>query len=256
MVGALRTVLIERGLDPRDFTLCAFGGATPLHASALIREMGIPRAIIPVHPAQFSAYGFIMTNARVDRQRTTQFISTRFETQGANRILSELVEDCLRELTTQGYDRDIEVTRALEMRYLGQNYELELILTFDCFDSDAAAALWTLFHDTHQARFGFSTPGEIIEIVTFSVTAVAKTQKPELADLPDATEPPHRHDERKVWFIGGPQMVSVYERKRLRPGHELHGPALIEEDASVTVLDAGHRLRLHRSGHLLIESVE
>jgi N-methylhydantoinase A len=218
--------------------------------------MAIPRAIIPVHPAQFSAYGFIMTNARVDRQRTTQFISTRFDPQRANRILFELVEDCLRELTTQGYESDIVVTRALEMRYLGQNYELELILNFERFEDDAVAALWTLFHNTHQSRFGFSTPGEIIEIVTFSVTAVAKTQKPELADLPDATCPPDRHDQRNVWFVGGAQLVSVFQRKHLRPGHELHGPALIEEDASVTVLDAGHRLRLHRSGHLLIEAVE
>src|SRR4029077_7125916 len=72
MVGALRSVLIERGLDPREFTLCAFGGAGPLHASELIVEMGIPRAIVPNHPGQFSAYGFIMTDARVDRQRTTQ----------------------------------------------------------------------------------------------------------------------------------------------------------------------------------------
>ena len=72
MVGALRSVLIERGLDPRDFTLCTFGGAGPLHASELMVEAGIPRAIIPMHPGQFSAYGFIVTNARVDRQRKTQ----------------------------------------------------------------------------------------------------------------------------------------------------------------------------------------
>ncbi|MCB1432796.1 MAG: hydantoinase/oxoprolinase family protein, partial [Alphaproteobacteria bacterium] len=126
MVGALRSVLIERGFDPRDFTLCTFGGATPLHASALMREMGIPRAVVPVHPAQFSAYGFIMTNARVDRQRTTQFISTKFDAERANTIMSDLVSESLDELKTQGYRRGIEIYRALELRYLGQNYELEL----------------------------------------------------------------------------------------------------------------------------------
>ncbi|MBV8184429.1 MAG: hydantoinase/oxoprolinase family protein, partial [Hyphomicrobiales bacterium] len=107
MVGALRSVLIERGLDPRDFTLCAFGGATPLHASALIREMGIPRAIVPVHPAQFSAYGFIMTNPRVDRQRTAQLVSTRFDAERANRILNELESESVADLEDQGYNRDI-----------------------------------------------------------------------------------------------------------------------------------------------------
>src|SRR3954452_8012876 len=79
MVGALRSVLIERGLDPRDFTLCAFGGAGPLHAADLIAEMGIPRAIVPNHPGQFSAYGFIVTDARVDRQRTTQLTSKTYD---------------------------------------------------------------------------------------------------------------------------------------------------------------------------------
>ena len=72
MIGALNTVLIERGLDPRDFTLLAFGGAGPLHAAELIAEMGIPNAIVPNHPGQFSAYGFTLADARVDRQRTTQ----------------------------------------------------------------------------------------------------------------------------------------------------------------------------------------
>src|SRR5262249_51621609 len=170
MMGALRSVLIERGFDPRDFTLCAFGGATPLHVSALLREMGIPRSIVPVHPAQFSAYGFIMTNARVDRQRTTQFISTKFDAARANAIMHDLVSESVAELKAQGYDKGIEVYRALEMRYLGQNYELELPLKVDKLTNSNIGAIWDNFHKTHKSRFGFSTPGEIIEIVNFTVT--------------------------------------------------------------------------------------
>ncbi|MFO1151225.1 MAG: hydantoinase/oxoprolinase family protein [Alsobacter sp.] len=257
MVGALRSVLIERGLDPRDFTLCAFGGATPLHASPLMREMGIPRAVVPVHPAQFSAYGFIMTNPRVDRQRTTQLISTRFDAARANTVMDELVGQCLDELKAQGYERDIEVHRALEMRYLGQNYELELPLTQQRFEEATIDRLWTLFHQTHHARFGFSTPGEIIEIVNYVVTAIARTPKPALPDLPAATsgavEP---REMRRVWYVGGPRDVPVYDRRELRPGHVVMGPALIEEQASVTVLEAGHRLQIHRHAHMLIDSAE
>jgi N-methylhydantoinase A len=234
MVGALRTVLIERGLDPRDFTLCAFGGATPLHASALIREMGIPRAIVPIHPAQFSAYGFIMTNPRVDRQRTTQLISTRFDAERANRIMDELKDESLAELRAQGYEQDIEVHRALEMRYLGQNYELELPLTIERFAAATTAKLWTLFHETHNARFGFATPGEIIEIVNFAVTAVAGTAKPELAEIGGGEGASAPKELRSVWFIGGPQTIPVFERAHLRAGQTVRGPALIEEEASVT----------------------
>ena len=256
MVGALRSVLIERGLDPRDFTLCAFGGATPLHASALIREMGIPRAIVPIHPAQFSAYGFIMTNARVDRQRTTQLTSLRFDADRANRIMDELVAESLAELTAQGYERDIELNRALEMRYLGQNYELELPLTVARFDAANIDRLWKLFHDTHQTRFGFSTPGEVIEIVNYTVTAVARTAKPELTILPAGDGKPEPREIRSVWFIGGPCDVPVYDRNDLMAGQKLKGPALIEETASVTVLEAGYRLTMHEHGHMLIAAQE
>jgi N-methylhydantoinase A len=253
MVGALRSVLIERGFDPRDFTLCAFGGATPLHVSALLREMGIPRAIVPVHPAQFSAYGFIMTNARVDRQRTTQFISTKFDAARANTIMNDLVSESLAELKTQGYEKGIEIYRALEMRYLGQNYELELPLTVDKFTAANIEKIWDSFHKTHKTRFGFSTPGEIIEIVNFTVTAVARTAKPTLSKLKPTSAKPKPREKRKVWFIGGAQVAPIYDRADLLAGQAIKGPALIEESASVTVLEPGYRLKMHPEGHMLID---
>jgi N-methylhydantoinase A len=253
MVGALRSVLIERGFDPRDFTLCAFGGATPLHVSAMLREMGIPRGIVPVHPAQFSAYGFIMTNARVDRQRTTQFISTKFDAARANGIMNDLVAESLAELKLQGYDKGIEIHRALEMRYLGQNYELELPLAVKEFTAANIQTIWDTFHKTHKARFGFSTPGEIIEIVNFTVTAVARTAKPTLSKLKATAAKPKPRERRKVWFIGGPQVAPVFDRSDLLAGQTIKGPALVEEQASVTVLEPGYRLRVHPQGHMLIE---
>ena len=253
MIGALHSVLIERGLDPRDFTLCAFGGATPLHASSLMREMGIPRAIVPIHPAQFSAYGFILTDARVDRQRTTQLTSKRFDTEVANRILDELVAESIRELADQGYRDRIEVQRGLEMRYLGQNYELELPVPFARFDPATIDQLWQRFHEAHDARFGFAIPGEIIEIVTYTVTAIAPTPKPEPVLIATASTAPEPKSRRPVRFVDGVHEVPVYERSTLCYGQTILGPALIEEDASVTVVEAGHRLRPHPAGHLLID---
>ncbi len=252
MMGALRSVLIERGFDPRDFTLCAFGGATPLHASALIREMNIPRAIVPIHPGQFSAYGFIMTNARVDRQRTTQLISTRFDVARANQVMDELVRQSLDELAVQGYRKGIELTRALEMRYLGQNYELELPLVEPRFTANKIPQLWKLFHETHKARFGFSNPGEIIEIVNYTVTAIARTAKPAIVEIGTAKGKPKPKEQRAVWFAGGARTIPVYDRASLLAGHKIKGPALVEEDTSVTVLDEGHTLTMHPHGHMLI----
>jgi N-methylhydantoinase A len=249
-------VLIERGLDPRDFTLCAFGGATALHVCAMLREMGIPRGIVPVHPGQFSAYGFIMTNARVDRQRTTQLTSLHFDAERANRVMDELVGESLAELRSQGYERDIELHRALEMRYLGQNYELELPLTDARFEAATVDRLWALFHETHKARFGFNNPGDIIEIVNYTVTAVARTAKPEILTLPAGTGSPAPKEIRPVWFIEGVRKVPVFDRETMLAGQAIDGPALIEEAASVTVLEAGYRLAMHEHGHLLIEAKE
>jgi N-methylhydantoinase A len=255
MIGALRSVLIERGLDPRDFTLCAFGGATPLHASSLIREMGIPRAIVPIHPAQFSAYGFILTDARVDRQRTTQLTSKRFDVDIANRVMEELIAESVEELVGQGYRENIQVLRGLEMRYLGQNYELELPVPFERFDAATTEDLWQRFHEAHESRFGFAIPGEIIEIVTYTVTAIAPTPKPDPVPIPTGGGAPERKATRRVWFVDGAHEVPVYERAALCFGQSIAGPALIEEDASVTVLEQGHRLRPDAAGHLLIDVV-
>jgi N-methylhydantoinase A/oxoprolinase/acetone carboxylase beta subunit len=182
MVGALRQSVRSRGSRLRSISTerfsdngiyiekylkcanCAFGGATLLHASALMREMGIPRAIVPIHPAQFSAYGFFMTNLRVDRQRTTQLTSTRFDAERANNTMAELTSQCVADLKAQGSDRDIEVYRALEMRYLSQKDELELPVSVERFDPADTEALWTLFHEAHRTRFGVSMHGNIIEI--------------------------------------------------------------------------------------------
>ncbi|MFL5332087.1 MAG: hydantoinase/oxoprolinase family protein [Geminicoccaceae bacterium] len=255
MVGALRSVLIERGLDPRDFTLCAFGGAGPLHAASLMREMGLTGVIVPNHPGQFSAYGFIMTDARVDRQRTTQLTSRRFDPARARQIMATLVAEAEAELAQQGYVAGIEVTRALEMRYLGQNYELELAVSEADLADGATANLWQSFHAAHEARFGFAIPGEIIEIVNYTTTVISCTPKPDLPRLARAEADPTPVAERAVRYAGGIAATPVYRRDSLRDGHALAGPALIEEAASVTVVEPGQRLTVNAFGHLLVKPV-
>jgi N-methylhydantoinase A len=186
MVGALRAVLVERGLDPRDFTLLAFGGAGPPHAGDLMHEAGIPRGLIPNHPGQFSAYGFIMTDARVDLHRTVQLTSRAFDRPRATAMLAELVAMGLADLERQGYREGLTVTRSVEMRYTGQNYELEVPIDFDAFDEETSARLFQGFHDLHAARFGFNMPSSTIEVVNVMTTVAAATQKPALPEVAEA----------------------------------------------------------------------
>jgi N-methylhydantoinase A len=256
MVGALRSVLIERGLDPREFTLCAFGGAGPLHACDLMQDGGIPRSVIPNNPGQFSAFGFIMTNARVDRHRTTQLTSKRFDATRARDIVEGLVKEGLQELYGQGYQDDIEIFRSLEMRYLGQNYELDLPIAQDALEDGAADRIWDLFHEAHKARFGFNIPGEIIEIVNYSATVVSRTAKPEFHRLAKASAPPEPVGRRPVRFLDQTCDTPVFDRAALLAGHVITGPAVVEEAASVTVLDPQHQITVDDYGHLFIAAAK
>ncbi|MEO1193922.1 MAG: hydantoinase/oxoprolinase family protein [Pseudomonadota bacterium] len=252
MVGALRSVLLERGLDPRDFTLAAFGGAGPLHACDLIEMAGIPRALIPNHPGQFSAYGFTMTDARVDKQRTLQGTSAKLDREWCTQALQELVSEAVGELTAQGYSDDITVLRSFDLRYLGQNYELELPYPGEAFDEEGLTALWQRFHETHEARFGFAIPGETIELVNVSVTAIAPSAKPQTPELPAADGPAPVAGERAVQLDDGEARVPIYRRDALKAGHSITGPALIEEAASATLLRKGQSAEVMPKGAIMI----
>ncbi|MFQ1061432.1 hydantoinase/oxoprolinase family protein [Bordetella trematum] len=252
MLGALRAVLLQRGLDPRDFALVASGGAGPVHLCDLMEISGIPQGLVPNYPGQFSAFGFIMTDARVDRHRTVQQVSDRFDGARVTEAMRSLVKDAVSELAAQGYVSGVEVYRSIEARYLGQNHELEVLVDGDDFDEAAAQAHWARFHEQHEARFGFAIPGEVIELVNLKVVAVAVADKPVLSQLPKAQAEPQAVSSRRLRYDEGWVDTPVFDRASLLQGHTLQGPAVIEEDASVTILRSNQSLRVDPFGNLII----
>jgi len=252
MVGALHSVLTEQGLDPRDFVLVAFGGAGPPHVSDLMTDASIPRGLVPNFPGQFSALGFIMADARVDRHRTVQLNSRFFDRERAAATMSALVKECIADLAAQGHT-DVVIARSIEARYLGQNHELEIPADVETFSEAEVARLLAAFHDQHEARFGFRLPDHI-EIVNFLVTGIAKTGRLSFPEIASAKEPAVPVSRRQVWFADGWVDTPVYARADLLEGHAISGPALVEESASVTVLDPGKKLTVDRYGNLLIAS--
>jgi N-methylhydantoinase A len=252
MLGALRTVLLQRGLDPRDFTLLSSGGAGPVHICDLLEISGIPQGLVPNYPGQFSAFGFIMTNARVDKQRTIQQVSTRFDALAVDEAMTHLVSSAVSELTEQGYVDNIHVQRSIEARYLGQNHGLELPVDVASIDTESAARLWQKFHEIHKARFGFSTPGETIELVTIKAVAIASCEKPHIATLTLAEKPAKANSSRKVRYEGGWIDTPVYDRETLLQNHVITGPAIIEESASVTILRPDQQIRVNEYGYMLV----
>jgi N-methylhydantoinase A len=252
MVGALHSVLTEQGLDPRDFVLVAFGGAGPPHVSDLMTDASIPRGLVPNFPGQFSALGFIMADARVDRHRTVQLNSRLFDRERAAATMSALVKECLADLAAQGHT-DVIISRSVEMRYLGQNHELEIPTGVEAFTDEEVTRLLAAFHEQHDARFGFRL-ADHIEIVNFLVTGIAKTGQLGFPEIGRAKGPATPASRRPVWFADGWVDTPVYARADLLEGHAISGPALVEESASVTVLDPGKKMTVDRYGNLLIAS--
>ena len=252
MVGALHSVLTEQGLDPRDFVLVAFGGAGPPHISDLMTDASIPRGLVPNFPGQFSALGFIMADARVDRHRTVQLNSRFFDRARAAATMSALVKECVAELAAQGHT-DVAIARSVEMRYLGQNHELEIPTDVEGFTEEEVGRLLASFHELHEARFGFRLPDHV-EIVNFLVTGIAKTGQLGFSEIGSAKAAATPVSRRPVWFADGWVETPVYARADLLQGHAVSGPALIEESASVTVLDPGKKMTVDRYGNLLISS--
>ena len=252
MVGAVRSVLIEKGEAPDRFSLMFFGGAGPVHACDLLKDLNMPRALIPMHPGQFSAYGFTATDARVDRQRTVQMTSNKMDYARATTLLAELEKDCLAQFETQGFGGSARIERNIEMRYHGQNYELSLPLSFTEFDESSTKALWTTFDKAHEERFGFSIPGEFIEIVNFNVTAVKDLDKPQIPEIARSTEVPNPVGFRSVGFEEGRHDTPVYRREELNAGDEVHGPAVVEEAVSVVILHPDQEMSVDRFGNLHI----
>jgi N-methylhydantoinase A len=249
MANAIRLIAVERGLDPRDFALIAFGGAGPLHARAVAERLDIPVVLIPPHPGLCSALGAAIAQARVDRVQT---VYARSDAVDLGALAA--AEERLREATIAELRRNVDVAepvvrRSADLRYAGQNYELEVALP----DGDLAAAWSTLlerFAADHERQYGFSLPGEPVELINLRITAFR-------ADLPVSLGTgPHEESAsatREVWFDADrPVECAIHRRESLRPGDELEGPAVIEEADATTLAFPGDRLVVHDSGVVVL----
>jgi N-methylhydantoinase A len=166
--------------------------------------------------------------------------------------MSALVKECVADLVAQGHT-DVSIARSVEMRYLGQNHELEISTDVEGFTESEVAGLLASFHEQHQARFGFRLDDHI-EIVNFLVTGIAKTGQLGFSQIGTAKAAATPVMCRPVWFAEGWLETPVYARTDLRQGHMITGPALVEESASVTVLDPSKKMTVDQYGNLLISS--
>lgn len=253
MASAIKMVSLERGHDPRRFSLLAFGGAGPLHAAAVARVLGIPRVIVPRLPGVFSALGLLLADIRVDKVWTQAFRSNDVDAALVDRQFEGITGRAVAELRQEGYSGEPEIRRAINMRYFGQNYEHEVEISPGVIDDEMLRAAFRRFDELHAERYGYSIEGEVIELVSFKVTAIGKRPTIDLAHapLPNAQE----HTTRGVYVRGiGFVDAAVVRRSSMTVGDAIDGPALIEEEGSTTFVEPGMRVDLHVSGELLVDT--
>lgn len=259
MSYAVKGVTTERGLDVGDFALVAYGGAGPLHASAVARELGIRKVIIPRAPGVFSAFGMLFSDLRYDYVRTwfTPLDDAPFDE--VERVYGEMEnEGCAAIEAASVSPEAVTVKRAADMRYVGQEHAVTVDLPTELFAAQDRDAIKKLFDDMHELRYGTSAPAEKAEIVSLrsTVTGVMKKPPQETVAAGDATPSADAaRGDRPVYFndVGDFVDTPTFARDALLAGNVIDGPALIEEHASTTVLMPGDRVTVDPFGDLVIE---
>jgi N-methylhydantoinase A len=252
MASAIKMVSIERGYDPRHFALFAFGGAGPLHAAAVARALRIPRVLIPLYPGNASALGMLMADLRVEKIWTQAFKSTNVDAALVQRQFETIRDAAIGELRNEGYSGEPDLSFSINMRYLGQNYEHEVSIPSDAITADRLTEAYAAFETVHAERYGYVIQNEVIELVSFRVTAAGKRPSPPLRTVAASDAEPRRPD-RSITFRGlGELPVSVWRRYDIPPGTEIDGPCVIEEPGSTTLVEPGMSVRVLPDGQLLI----
>ena len=244
---AVRQVSIERGDDPRDFVMVAFGGAGPLHACEVARSLHVPLVVIPNFPGQFSASGMLMAEPRHDFVRTYYRPLDQTDFTDLERITAEM-EALARERIGAA---EVRMRHFLEVRYTGQDFSLPIPVDPACYADNYRAAVSDRFHELHQTRFGYHDADLALEIVNARLTATASSSTLALP-APAPCKDPARIGTRAVVFSGDAVDTPIYRRESLAPGDRTAGPAIIQEYASTTILFPEDRAEVTRSGELLI----
>ena len=259
MSHMVRWVTTERGLDAADFTLVAYGGAGPLHAAMVARELRIAKVVIPHAPGHFSAYGMLVADLRRDFVKTwfTPLAEASFA--AMETIYAEMEQRGRAAVRRSGVAvSGIAVQRAADMRYVGQEHAVTVELAAELFAAEDRDAIKRRFDAVHERRYGYSAPGEKAEIVSLRSAITGLLRKPKFEPIAAGrSEPPDEayRGTRTVYFAEAGRRVDTptYDRAALLAKNRIAGPALIEEYASTTVVHPGDVLTVDAFGDLVID---
>ncbi|MFM8547651.1 MAG: hydantoinase/oxoprolinase family protein [Betaproteobacteria bacterium] len=258
MAHVVKRVTTERGLDARDFTMVAYGGAGPLHAVAVASELSIARVVIPFAPGHFSAIGMLMADLRRDAVRTLFARLAQIDFDQVDAVFTEMAQAARAEIApclSAGAALSVEV--GADMRYIGQEHAVSVALEAVMFERRDRSAIKRAFDAAHESRYGYASPDEGAEIVSLRCTVTGAMPKPDWPRVAAGQRAPvaaAMRGQRPVWFTGfGSVNTATYHRPALLAGNRIDGPALIEEHATTTVVPPGAAVAVDSFGNLIIE---
>ena len=239
MTAAIRKLTVERGYDPRLFTLVPFGGAGPLHGVELARELGIRDVVIPIAPGVASAEGLVFSNLRSDRIQTRVELLDRIGAAECGETLDDLTAQAKGDLSSSAEEGDPVISRRAGLRYAGQGYDIPIELPAGPVDLSALASA---FHVEHERQYGFARRDQLVQLVNLWVSAelpiADDRRKPAERTVSDRPAP---RATRPVFLAGRWLDTAVYDRSGLRPGQKIDGPAVIEQlDSTALIWPGGH----------------
>jgi N-methylhydantoinase A len=256
MEQALRRVSVERGYDPRRFTLLPFGGAGPLHACELAEALDIRQILIPPFPGVLSAYGMLVADVLHDAAQTILLPASALMADAGQLtgVYTKLASQVQTVLAQEGF-ADAHLEAALDLRYRGQSYELTVPLALPITNATVQGAV-DAFHRVHAQRYGYAMPDEPVTVVTVRVAGRGPGARPQLPRQPlgDANAVAAIVGERAVWFsAAGPVTTLLYDRAKLLAGNRLGGPAVVLQYDATVVITPGWTGRVDELGNLWLE---
>ncbi len=251
---AVRGVSVERGYDPRDFAMVAFGGAGPLHVVEVARELHIPTVIVPNYPSHFSALGMLMADIKHDYVRTYYKSLDTADFNEIKNICNEMIATSKHVLESEQVplvDRSFQ--RFLDIRYTGQEFSLPVPIEANDIEKHDSGVIKKAFNSLHNRRYGYFAADQAVEIVNVRLTASGRRKTLEMPRIKLSAKENPLVGKRMVYLDGtNPVECSVYRREKLYPGFEIKGPAIIQEYASTTLMNKGDMAKVTDTGEIII----
>ncbi|MFB6299731.1 MAG: hydantoinase/oxoprolinase family protein [Halobacteriales archaeon] len=255
MERAIRVVSVERGYDPREFGLVAFGGAGPLHASSIARELDIPRVVVPRTAGVLSALGLLISDILYDYSTSRVRRWEAVDGSDLTAAFEEFEETGRERLAAEGLaPGEMAFDRVLDMRYVGQSFELAIPAPEGTIDGTAKETIAERFHEAHERRYGHASSSEPVELVTIRLRARGTVPMPDLkrADGGETIEAAIK-EERSVVYDGTAHDTRIYDRPTLPGDASFEGPAVIEGPESTIVVHPDQRVRVDEYGNVIVE---